>query len=626
MQFYCGVLNKSLLLFILLLIGRNYAHGQTCIATFPYNESFETTDGNWASGGTSPDWAWGQPSKPVINGAANGNRCWVTGGLNNVAYNNSESSWLQSPCFDFTSLKYPHISFAIFWETEKQYDGALFQYSTNGGGTWNTLGNTNSNNNCQGENWYNAPSVKYLGNDFGWSGNIQPNNGSCVGGGGSRGWLTAKHTLSMLAGKNNVMFRFLFGSGSTCNAFDGFAIDDIQIGEALPKTASINSECVADKAVSFKAVAACSSSYTWNFGDPGSGTSNISTDATPVHIFSSPGTYNVTLTAGFTTGPPAITNTQVTVIGVSQKIDWPGRCVDIYDGKFSVIATGSNNPYSYVWDTRPVQTSDAVINLTPGNYTVKVSAAGACDGSTTFVVRDSQMLRLSVDIKNASCVGKDGSITTIVTGGLPPYSYIWSNGSKQANLMTVDSGYYHVQIDDANNCGLATSDMLVDIDRFALPVNLGDDIGLCPGEQVILNAGNFSSYLWQDGSTKQDYHVVSPGLYYVQVDNGHGCLGMDSLLVSLDCSKIYFPSAFSPNNDGINESFGPLGNISAIKDYTFSVYNRYGQSLFTTSDPFRKWDGRSKGYKLNTGAYVWIAAYRFRGRQTFTKGLVTLIN
>ena len=51
------------------------------IATFPYNEDFEITNGAWTPGGTGSDWAWGTPTKPVITGAGSGTKCWVIGGL-----------------------------------------------------------------------------------------------------------------------------------------------------------------------------------------------------------------------------------------------------------------------------------------------------------------------------------------------------------------------------------------------------------------------------------------------------------------------------------------------------------------------------------------------------------------
>ncbi len=120
-------------MYILLHRKKQYAQCATPISTFPYNEGFETTNGDFTTGGTASDWAWGIPAKPVITGAATGTKCWIVGGLTGSSYNDGERSWLQSPCFDFTTLQYPHISFNVFWETERRFDGAGFQYSTRPG-------------------------------------------------------------------------------------------------------------------------------------------------------------------------------------------------------------------------------------------------------------------------------------------------------------------------------------------------------------------------------------------------------------------------------------------------------------------------------------------------------------
>ena len=114
------LLNKTVLIIVLLaclfcLAQKATAQCATPINIFPYTEGFETTNGNWTTGGNASDWAWGMPSKTVITGAASAStNCWIVGGLTGNAYNNGERSWLQSPCFDFTTVQHPYISFSVF--------------------------------------------------------------------------------------------------------------------------------------------------------------------------------------------------------------------------------------------------------------------------------------------------------------------------------------------------------------------------------------------------------------------------------------------------------------------------------------------------------------------------------
>ncbi len=598
---------------------------QGFINTFPYDQNFESTDGNWLPGGTAPDWAWGTPAKPVISSAGGGIRSWVTGGLNNSAYNNGENSWLQSPCFDLSSLQYPEITFKVFWETERKFDGASFQYSIDGGTTWLYLGSVNSNTNCQGENWFNTSPITYLANAGGWSGNIQSNSGSCLGGSGSGGWLTAKHTLTALAGQSTVRFRFLFGAGTTCNAYDGFAIDDVHIGEAPPNTASFLFSCTSERDVAFTSTSSCASSYSWSFGDAGSGTNNSSTLANPTHSFSGPGTYTVTLTTNFVTGPAVVNTKQVVILGATNTTNWPGRCNNIPDASLTVNPTGSNSAYFFNWDTSPAQNSQTVTGLGAGSYTVIVNSLNACSISSTFLLAAPTPIVISTNITDVSCVSGKGSITATVTGGTPPYQYTWSNAATTSTAGNLDPGNYSLLVVDANGCSKNSGPLEVRSIPGGLLVDLGPDRNICPGTSVTLTPGTYAGYLWQDNSTGPSYTVNGTGTYYVTVTNTNGCTGSDTVRVKVDCSDIYFPSAFTPDADGRNDGFGPVGNILSLSNYGLYVYNRYGQQVFITNDPLHKWDGTFKGAKPNTGSFVWMAEYILNGQRQSRKGTVTLI-
>ena len=267
------------------------------ISNFPYREDFETSGGNWVTGGTFSDWTWGIPSKPVINAAGSGSKCWITGGLKNPGYNNQENAWLKSPCFNFTNLKAPYLKFKVFWETEGKFDGANLEFSTDNGATWQLLGNKIETNGCLTERWYNDGPIASLGNKDAWSGNIQSSRPGCFVSGGSAGWVTAKHHVPSLAGNPNVIFRFVFASNESCNNFDGFAIDDFSIEEAPASTASFSYNCSSNLRVNFVSQStSCPTSFLWNFGDPSSGANNASTDPNPTHAYTLGGNYNVSLT------------------------------------------------------------------------------------------------------------------------------------------------------------------------------------------------------------------------------------------------------------------------------------------------------------------------------------------
>src|SRR5690606_29019740 len=99
---------KKFYLLLGLVFAFSQSYGQSCsnpISSFPYLQNFESGAGGWTSGGTSSSWALGAPSGTVINAAASGSNAWVTNLTG--TYNNNEDSYVQSPCFNMTSLNLP---------------------------------------------------------------------------------------------------------------------------------------------------------------------------------------------------------------------------------------------------------------------------------------------------------------------------------------------------------------------------------------------------------------------------------------------------------------------------------------------------------------------------------------
>ena len=619
-------MKKTGLIIAFCLLLHVWAKAQPCgtaISSFPYNETFEANNGGWVAGGTSSDWAWGHPAKSIINAAAEGTNCWIAGGLSNSTYNSGENSWLMSPCFDFSSLVHPEISFNIFWETEKRFDGASFQYSIDGGTNWTLLGSSNTNN-CDINHWYNTDNITYLGGTMGWSGSVKPNSGNCLGGDGVGSWATAKHPLNMLAGQPNVRFRFRFGAGTQCNTFDGFAVDNIFIKEAEAPAVAITSLCSSDGSSSFTVNSNCITDYRWNFGDPSTGAGNTSSLPDPRHLFSAPGTYTVTLVATFATGV-SVTRTQaVAVLAATKTIVWPGACTNTPDATFTVNPTGSNTPYFYYWETNPPQTTQTITNMPAGNWSVIVSSENACPIRLQFGIAPGLPVPVNPVITNAACNNNNGSVITNVTGANAPYTYLWSNGATTSAIYNLSPGNYSLKVTDVFGCPTNAGPYTI-INDNNISVSLGPDRNICPGQSITLSPGLFASYKWQDGSTGTTLTVSAPGTYYVDVVDALGCTASDTIQITSDCSEVYFPSAFSPNNDTRNDLFGPLGNVTRLENYSLRIFNRYGQLVFYSTSPLQKWDGSFKGSIPQNGSYVWMASYTLNGRPVNAKGSVLMI-
>lgn len=619
-------LSVLLLLPFLLLAGpkRSAAQCTQTISSFPYSESFETGNGGWVPGGTASDWSWGTPLKTVINSAGSGSKCWVNGTLTQSSYTNNQNSTLTSPCFNFSTLTQPYIKMKIFWETEKKYDGATFQYSIDGGNSWSTLGSNADFQNCPNDNWFNTASVTALGND-GWSGNIQP-TAPCAGGAGngSGSWKLARHALYILAGKPNVRFRFRFASGSVCNNYDGFAVDDIWIGDATPSGSAFTFQCTGGSTASFLATTvSCNATYAWSFGDVASGTANSSTLSNPTHNFSGPGIYTVALTVTEPGLPPSTTNRQIIIPELVLALQQPIRCKGTNDAALSASISPAAG-YSYLWNTS--QTTSSISGLGPGTYTLTVTAPDACPASDFVTVTEPDALTRTLSQQDPLCGGSNGKASIQESGGTPPYQYNWlPNVSSTGTALGLAAGTYQVRVTDSRGCTDSASFILQD--QNGLSVGLGRDTTICKGQTLTLNPGSFATYQWQDGSSAPTYLVTSTGRYSVTVTDGNGCTASGAIQVTVDCGDIYFPTAFTPNGDGRNEGFGAVGNLGAVTSYSLKVFNRWGELVFATTDPSRKWKGQQGGAASGTQIFVWTAEYGLNGRteKQQRKGVVTCI-
>lgn len=134
------------------------------------------------------------------------------------------------------------------------------------------------------------------------------------------------------------------------------------------------------------------------------------------------------------------------------------------------------------------------------------------------------------------------------------------------------------------------------VDKFER-IDFGDDHSMCPDDAIVLDAGSkFKSYLWQDGSNAQTYNVQSAGMYVVTASNACGS-ATESILLSDYALTI--PSLFTPNSDGLNDTFeikGLDGDAGSLY-----VYNSWGTEVYHADSYYNNWEGE----ELSDGLYYY---------------------
>jgi gliding motility-associated-like protein len=422
-----------------------------CINTYPFLEDFEASNGNWTIGGVNSDWTWGAPSKARINAAGSGTNCWITGGLASSVYNGGQRSWIESPCFDFSTLQRPYVRFLIYWDTERQYDGGNLQYSTNNGVTWQNVGNSATNVHCRILNWFNSPGINNIAGlatpQQGWSGTTLSSSGNCLGGNGSGGWKTAQYCLENLKGETDVIFRFTFGSGTSCNNYDGLAIDSFAIADFDEPLVDFSYVCNGERKVDFTAAAvSCPSGIIWDFDDPAS-TMNSATSLSASHEFSGPGLYEVKLSVTEPCIGTYVRSRTVIIPDVESTL-YPPSCPGISDGAIQLEST----PYpglTFSWNLPGNPAADSVGGLAAGNYQVIVNVDSGCAQVLEIDLEDNPDGLPKTDLADVALICPPETLLA-VPGNFD--SYLWSDGSTDPTLLIEAPGTYTVTVTNAAGC------------------------------------------------------------------------------------------------------------------------------------------------------------------------------
>ena len=158
-------------------------------------------------------------------------------------------------------------------------------------------------------------------------------------------------------------------------------------------------------------------------------------------------------------------------------------------------------------------------------------------------------------------------------------------------------------------------------------INLGNDVTLCLGETLLLDATTLNAtYNWQDNSINPTFVVSQEGVYWVVIENNN-CTMTDTINVLYENCEIILeiPTVFTPNSDGINDYFQPK-QIKGIMQSTLSIYNRWGQKLIETDELLAGWDGKYNNMYCSDGTYFWVIKYITIANESITlKGFLTLI-
>ena len=263
-------------------------------------------------------------------------------------------------------------------------------------------------------------------------------------------------------------------------------------------------------------------SYSWN-------TVPVQTTQTATNL--SPGSYTATVTDNngcSTTVVATITQPSSAVTATSSVT--PVSCFGGADGTATAIATGGTSPYSYSWNTSPVQTTATATGLMAGVYSATITDANGCATSVAVTItQPSTAVSAVTSSTMVSCNGgNDGTASVTASGGTPTYTYMWSCSASTGTTATgLSAGTCTVSVTDANGCVLTqTAQIMQPAVLVANVTTINDSCnGVCDGVAMANPTGGTAPYFyaWTSGNMTANDSNLCAGNHAVVITDANGC-------------------------------------------------------------------------------------------------------
>ncbi len=258
---------------------------------------------------------------------------------------------------------------------------------------------------------------------------------------------------------------------------------------------------------------------------------------------------------------------------------------------------------SYLWNTGATSASIAV--SISGKYFVNITDTNNCPGYDEVNINSNPtpFFDLGPDIE--ICGGAPITIDSKLSG----VKLLWSTGENiktAIDISTSDTITLEAFYD--SQCK-AYDTVLTTVIPMPSSAPLADTtVCFIEAPSFTINTGNGAQhYLWENGDSTSSRVISAEGNYSLTLTNGKSCSISDKMKVEEKCiTSIYVPTAFTPNEDGVNDLFYVKGLY--LTDYHLMIFNRWGELLFESYDMEKGWDGTYRGNPVQIDIYVWKLA------------------
>lgn len=262
--------------------------------------------------------------------------------------------------------------------------------------------------------------------------------------------------------------------------------------------------------------------YAWSTGATTSSIQNLVAGVYAVTIVDADGN-TLTLTKEVTQPNPLV---------LVEAITQPS-CGTSGNGAINLSVSGGTGNYTFAWSNGA--TSEDLIGLNAGSYTVAVTDEAGCSTQKEFTLVGTTQINLIAIPSNTACGQTTGAINLTVSGGAAPYTYLWSNGATTEDIQNVGTGTYRSVVTDANGCQVIGTYFVQE--STSLRITFTTVKSNCSNEATgsidITVTGGVAPYTynWQHGPTTEDVDGLVSGIYRVTVTDNAGCSALATILV-----------------------------------------------------------------------------------------------
>jgi gliding motility-associated-like protein len=262
----------------------------------------------------------------------------------------------------------------------------------------------------------------------------------------------------------------------------------------------------------------------------------------------------------------------------------------------------------YLWSTG--DTTRSLMVDKPGKYWLKVSKYG-CQRYDTINLTTKPIPMFSIANDTFLCQGDKAYFYSTPNAD----SYLWSTGSVTPDL-TVDSPGTYRLVTAKDGC--LFEDSVHVFYRYPFEFDLGPAMLVkCRREPALLDTRIIDvenyNFNWSSGEKSSYIFKETGGTYSIVVTDKHcNYSWQDAInLVQYEGGFSFFvPNSFTPNDDKLNDIFGPVHSLTSINSFKMAVFNRWGEKVFESTDPNIYWDGKIEGIPAPNGVYIWYVDIR----------------